>query len=215
MDISTQKQQILEAGLKHIPFDGWTLSVFEKAAADLDMDKAIVMALFPRGEADILDYFAQWADDRMMDAMADINADDLKIRARIRMAVQKRIEILTPHKEAVHMALKKMVNPQYTRMGAKITWRTADVIWTWAGDDSTDYNRYTKRGLLSGVIGATMAYWLQHNDDHDNVKTFEFLNKRIENVITIGQTTSKIIKPLEGLFKTVIKPNLKEKMGKI
>ena len=215
MDISTQKQKILEAGLKHVPFDGWTLDVFEKATTHLKMDKAIVIALFPRGVADILDYFAEWADDQMMVALKDIKQDDLKIRARIRMAMEKRINILTPHKEAVSLAFKKMLNPQYSRMGAKITWRTADKIWTWAGDESTDYNRYTKRGLLSGVIGATMAYWIRQNDDFDNTKTFAFLNNRIENIVKVGQKTSMIVKPLEVFFNTVIKPNIKDKMGKI
>ena len=89
------------------------------------------------------------------------------------------------------------------------------MIWTWAGDDATDYNRYTKRGLLSGVIGATMAYWLQQNDDATNAKTFAFLNNRIENVVTIGQNTSKVIKPVEGFIKNVLKPTIKSKMGKI
>jgi len=215
MDIDTQKQKILEEGLKHVAFDGWTLSVFEQAAEALDMDKAIVIALFPRGEADLMDYFALWADGQMMAALADIKPDDLKIRARIRMAMEKRIEVLSPHKESVRMAFKKLVMPQHARMGAKMTWRTADVIWTWAGDTSEDYNRYTKRGLLSGVIGATMTYWLQQDDDFDNAKTFAFLNNRIENVVNVGQTASKIIKPLEGLLNTVIKPTLKSKMGKI
>ena len=215
MDINTQKQKILEAGLKHVPFDGWTLDVFEKAATDLNLDKAIVIAVFPRGIMDILDYFAQWADDNMMFALNNINVDDLKIRARIRMAMEKRIEVLTPHKEAVSLAFKKMLHPQYSRMGAKITWRTADLIWKWAGDESTDYNHYTKRGLLSGVIGATTTYWLRQEDDFSNQKTFAFLNNQIENVVRAGQTTSKIIKPIEGFFKTVIKPNFKEKMGKI
>jgi ubiquinone biosynthesis protein COQ9 len=215
MDISTEKTKILEAGLTHVPFDGWTLDVFEKAAESQNMDKAMVMAVFPRGIADILDYFAVWADNKMLDALKDVKTDDLKIRACIRTAMEKRIEILTPHKEAVSLAFKKMMHPQYARMGGKITWRTADVIWTWAGDNSTDYNRYTKRGLLSGVIGTTMTYWLRQDDDFDNAKTFAFLNNRIENVVKVGQTTSKIIKPLEGFYNTVVKPNIKNKMGKI
>jgi ubiquinone biosynthesis protein COQ9 len=214
MNIEQQKQQILEEGLKHVPFDGWTVETFETACDALKIDKELVIALFPRGEADFIDYFAQWADQKMMDALQSVNTEDLKIRATIRTAVEKRIEILSPHKEAVQMAFKKLLMPQHARLGAKVTWRTADVIWTRAGDQSTDYNRYTKRGLLSGVIGATMTYWLQQNDDADHAKTFAFLNNRIENVVMIGQSTSKIIKPVEGFINGVIKPTIKSKMGK-
>lgn len=211
MDIELQKQQVLEAGLKDVPFDGWTLATFENAADKNDMDKNLVMALFPRGERDLMDYFGQWADEKMMDALKDVHQDDLKIRARIRMAVEKRIEILSPYKESVNACFKKLLLPHNARLGAKITWRTSDIIWKWAGDTSTDYNRYTKRGLLSGVIGSTMAYWLHQDNEADNVKTLNFLNARIENVLFVGQNTSKIIKPLETLFKNFIVPNIKNR----
>lgn len=213
MDIKETQTHIFEAGLKNVPFDGWTLQAFEQAAETEGTDKALVMAVFPRGEMDILDFYAQWADDKMMMALADVHPDDLKIRARVRMAVEKRIEILTPHKEATRMAFKKLLMPNFARTGAKMTWRTADVIWNWAGDESTDYNRYTKRGLLSGVIATTMTYWLQNNDE-DNQKTYDFLSARIENVLFIGKNTSKIVKPLEGIVKNFIVPNIKSKMDK-
>lgn len=214
MTIEQTQYALLEEALKNIPFDGWETTTFEKAAVALDMDVQIVAAVFPRGIQDYLDCFASWADQKMLDALSDINSDDLKIRARIRMAVEKRIEALIPHKESVRMALKKYMNPQYARGGAKITWRTADVIWNWAGDNSTDYNRYTKRGLLSGVIGTTMAHWLR-DETGDTASTFEFLNNRIENVVSIGQNSSKIIKPVEGFIKNIVMPTVKSKMDKI
>ena len=37
---------------------------------------------------------------------------------------------------------------------------TVDAIWYAAGDSATDFNFYTKRGLLAAVYGATMLYWL-------------------------------------------------------
>jgi len=92
-----------------------------------------------------------------------------------------------------------------------MTWRTADVIWTWAGDTSDDYNKYTKRGLLSGVIASTMTYWLQDQSD-DLVKTRDFLNNRIENVLFVGKNVGKIVKPLESIVKNFIVPNIKSKI---
>jgi len=214
MSIEQTQYALIEEALKNIPFDGWEAATFENAALALDMDVMIVSAVFPRGPQDYLNAFSAWADHKMIEALADININDLKVRARIRMAVEKRIEILSPYKESVRMALKKYMNPQYARGGATITWRTADVIWNWAGDDATDYNRYTKRGLLSGVIATTMAHWLR-DESGSTESTFEFLNNRIENVISIGQNTSKVIKPLEGFIKNVVMPTVKSKMNKI
>lgn len=213
MDIHQTKQTVFEAGLKDVPFDGWSLSVFEKAAEKLGHDPLMAEALFPRGERDLMDYFALWADDQMLAALADTDIADMRIRDRVKTAVETRIAILNPHKESVSLCFKKLLNPNYTRLAAKLTWRTADVIWTWAGDTATDYNRYSKRALLSGVISTTMAYWL--NDSSDNhTKTLHFLDRRIENVLFIGKTTGKIISPIAGLanrFAMPCNPFKKEK----
>jgi ubiquinone biosynthesis protein COQ9 len=105
------------------------------------------------------------------------------------------------------------MNPQNSRKGIDVTWKTADVIWNWAGDTSDDYNRYTKRGLLSGVIGTTMAYWMRDESDNHE-KTKAFLNDRIENVIFVGQNLSKVLNPIESAIKNFIMPSIKSKMNK-
>lgn len=200
------KTEILEAGLKDVAFDGWSVAVFERAAEKLGYESEMVEALFPRGERDLMDYFAQWADDKMLKILADTDQTDMRIRDRIRIAVETRIAILNPHKEAVNTCFKKLILPQNARLATSMTWRTADTIWDWAGDTSDDYNRYTKRGLLGGVIGTTMAYWLQDSSD-DHEKTLEFLSNRIENVLFVGKNAGKIISPLARFADRFIVPH--------
>lgn len=206
MDLENAKNTILEAGLKDVPFDGWTLSVFENAATKAGYEAAMVEALFPQGERDLMDYFAKWADDKMLEILVKTETDGMRIRDRIKIAVETRIAVLNPHKEAVRMCFKKLILPQNARMAASLTWRTADVIWQWAGDTSEDYNRYTKRGLLSGVLSTTMAYWLQDQSDNHE-KTISFLDKRIENVLFIGKNAGKIISPLARFADRFIVPH--------
>ena len=159
-----------------------------------------------RGERDLMDYFAVWADDKMLAAVSGTDIADMRIRDRIRIAVETRIAILNPHKEAVNLCFKKLLMPQNARLAASMTWRTADVIWMWAGDVSDDYNRYTKRGLLSGVLGTTMTYWLQDQSDN-HYKTLEFLQRRIDNVLFVGKNASKIISPLARFADRFIVPH--------
>ena len=88
-------------------------------------------------------------------------------------------------------------------------WQTADIIWEWAGDTATDYNRYTKRGLLVTVIGSTTFYWLTKSDaSMEDVD--QFLRARIENVLKVGQAASKLkdvksfaeAMPIKNFFKS-------------
>jgi ubiquinone biosynthesis protein COQ9 len=55
-------------------------------------------------------------------------------------------------------------------------------MWHAAGDASSDYNFYTKRGLLAGVYTATLMCWLNDNSD-DFADTWAFLDRRVAEVL--------------------------------
>ena len=57
-------------------------------------------------------------------------------------------------------------------------------MWRAAGDTSSNFSYYTKRALLTGVYGATLAYW--YSDASEGHKaTWTFLDNRIDNVMQI------------------------------
>ncbi|HCM84019.1 MAG TPA: COQ9 family protein [Rhodospirillaceae bacterium] len=77
--------------------------------------------------------------------------------------------------------------------------KLCDAIWYEAGDHSTDFNYYTKRGLLALVLGSTVVYWLQDESD-DFERTEEFLEARIENAMQAGKIAGSV-KNLGSLFE--------------
>ncbi|MGE3624666.1 MAG: COQ9 family protein, partial [Bdellovibrionales bacterium] len=70
-------------------------------------------------------------------------------------------------------------------------WHAADLIWWDAGDTATDYNHYSKRILLSGVIASTTLYWM-NGGSADFEKTEAFLQNRISDVLKAGGFLAKI-----------------------
>lgn len=188
----TIKTRIIESALPDIPFDGWTRAVLEKAALGAGYDAAMVRAVFPYGEKDAVRYFAHMADEAMLAKLGDASPD-MKIRARIALAVRTRFEWLEEQREAERLAIAYWARPLRKIEGAKIVWSTADKIWRWAGDTATDYNRYTKRVLLSGILTATALYWL-NDDSHDHADSWAFLDRRIDNALAIGKIAGKFKK---------------------
>jgi len=185
------QDDILAAALPDVVFDGWSWDVICDAAVRAGHSVNIARAVFPEKMIGVQDHFADWADRAMLDALKDVTPEDLRVRDRIRVAVLARFEVLNPHKDAMNQSLHFWLWPMRKPRAAKITWRTADVIWNWAGDDARDYNRYTKRGLLSGVIASTTMIWL--NDNADNMhKTEAFLDRCIENVMQLGKAIHKV-----------------------
>lgn len=187
------KDAILLRALNDVPFDGWTLDVIEAASKDLGYEKGTIRALFPSGLADILAHFSNWADRAMLETLRNQDRDSMRIRDRIRAHVLARLQVLEPHKEAVNLSLEYYKIPTRQPQAAKMVWKTADIIWNACGDTTTDYNHYTKRALLSGILGSTTLVWLR-DENTDNSKTIVFLDKRIENVMQFGKIMGKLKK---------------------
>lgn len=189
--ITAQRDLILENILPDVPFSGWTWPGVVTAAEKAGLDPAMAAAVFPGGLPDIVAHFSDWADRRMMDGLADIDPQSLRIRDRVATAVEMRLVALAPHREAVRAALSYWTMPPRGVRAGGVVWRTADRIWDWAGDTATDYNRYSKRALLCGVIGSTTLAWLGDRGG-DMAATRAFLSRRIENVMQIGKFIGKI-----------------------
>lgn len=185
------KSEILEKALPLIAFDGWSDILLDNATKDAGYEVDMHRAVFPEGIEDLIDYFSLWCDDKMLAALKAENTDELRTHEKVELAVEKRLEILKPHKEAIASATKYWAVPPRGLHAKRILWRSADKIWDWAGDTATDYNRYTKRGLLVLVMSSTFAYWLTRKEN-DLMMTKAFLNERIRNVLFIGKGIHKL-----------------------
>ena len=191
------KQNIIQKALPNIVFYGWNWQSIEDAAVAEGHSAALAHSLFPDGMVDVLVEFSTYADEQMLKALKDVCPDDMRIRDRVKAGVRKRLEILEPHKEAVRESLGILAKPSLKPRAAKMIWTTADAIWNWAGDTATDYNHYTKRGLLSGILVSTMLVWIDDASE-DKEKTQNFLDRRIDNVVFWGPKIGKVLRRVKS-----------------
>ena len=176
------RRAILAAALERAPFEGWTRLMLAAAAKDGGVDRATSAAAFPRGVADILAFWSEAMDADMTAAMAGPDFAKLRVRDKVAFGLSKRLDILRPHKETARRAAATLALPVFAPVGARLAWKTADAIWRALGDKSTDFNFYTKRGILTGVWTSTFARWLA-DDTKDEAPTKKFLAARIENIM--------------------------------
>jgi ubiquinone biosynthesis protein COQ9 len=64
-------------------------------------------------------------------------------------------------------------------------------MWRAAGDTATDFNYYSKRGLLAGVYGATLLFWLEDNSE-ERAESWAFLERRIADVMKVPRVLSRL-----------------------
>ena len=163
-------------------FDGWTGKAVDTAATQLGVDQAQARLAFPKQPAEMVDAYIQGVDAAMEAHFTPDRIAAMKVRDRIRSLVWFRLETMGPAREAVRTGLSILAMPPNLALGARIGWRSADLMWRIAGDTATDYNHYTKRAILAGVYGSTLLAWL---DDQTEgwTETSAFLDRRLAGVM--------------------------------
>src|SRR5579863_7409027 len=159
------RDAVLAALLPNIPFDGWSTRALRQAVARVGLDPAEAASLFPAGPRDAVAWFSHWADRQTMAALDPTALAGMKIHERVATAVEVRLRILAPRREAVRRSLALLSEPQNLPLGARLLYDAVDAIWYAAGDRATDFNFYTKRALLAGVYAATTLYWLDDRSE--------------------------------------------------
>ena len=206
--------KLMLTAMPNVAFDGWSNSTFVVACREANISERKARLFCPRGALDLAVAFHKWGDEQFKTAFTKKKISELKVREKIRKAVELRIK-LASDKEVVRRGIALFALPIYAFEGSRLIWDTSDLIWELIGDNSEDYNWYSKRAILSGVYASTVLYWLGDNSEGSE-ETWHFLDRRIEDVMKFETAkaqlkTNKFTKEFSGLtekfLKTIKRPS--------
>jgi ubiquinone biosynthesis protein COQ9 len=190
------EQQLLDEALKLAPVHGWTWRTAKLAGEALGFSSGETELLIPHGPADLVALLSRRHDARAMAVLAEVHASNLKIRERIRRALEARLDAAAADEPATRRWAGHLVLPQNLALGARLAWESADLLWRWAGDIATDENHYSKRMILGGILQAATAVRIASGRQ----AAMEFVDRRIDNVMTFEKWKStNSFKPGEWL----------------
>lgn len=173
------EQAVLDAAVQRAPALGWNGRMVRAACEANGLSRGDEELLFPNGARDLAALLSRRHDDRAMASLGEVDPKSLKIRERIARAVSARLEAGAADLEATRRCAAFLALPTNADLGLKLAWETADLLWNWAGDTATDWNHYSKRAILSGIlIPALTMRWFDGKDAAD-----AFVARRIENVM--------------------------------
>lgn len=173
------EQSVLDAALDLAPTLGWNSRMVRRACAANGLSLGDEELLLPNGARDLAALLSRRHDDRALADLAGVEATSLKMRERIARAVSVRMEAGAADLEATRRCAAFLALPTNADLGLQLTWEAADHLWRWAGDTATDWNHYSKRTLLSGIlIPALTLRWFDSKDAAE-----AFVAARIENVM--------------------------------
>ncbi len=81
-----------------------------------------------------------------------------------------------------------------------MTWNNADNFWSIIKDQSTDFNYYSKRCILSVIYTKTLIFWVDDQSENNKL-TEEYLKQQISNTLKIGKCKKKIVTGIENIAK--------------
>ena len=189
------QEQWLDTLLPLIRDMGWTSRSIKIAAEQAGLDAADQALAAPDGVDSLIEAFLARGDRAMLAAIEAADLPTLRVRDRVALAVMAWLDALADHKPAFRRALGRGLMPFRVPKATERTWDLADAVWTGIGDTSTDYNKYTKRGLLASILPPVTLYWLNEDDDE---KVRAFLDRRIDTVMRVGGSFGKLLKRFTG-----------------
>lgn len=189
-------------------FDGWGEAARDAAADALGVDRDVALLAFPGGAVEMIAAWFAHIDAAMLAALPPEQLATMKIREKIAALVEARLDAVAADREALRRALAILAMPQNIARAAKLGWHAADVMWHAAGDTATDYNHYTKRTILAGVYGATVAVFLDDESDRF-ADTRAFLARRIEGIMRFEKAKAGF------LGRTQHRPSLSRFIGRL
>ena len=176
------EQRVLDEALRLAPETGWNGRLVARAAAAAGLSAGDAELLLPHGAKDLAALATARHLERAFERLEGIDPVALKVRERIRVAVQAKIEGTVDDGPALRNLAGFLCLPQNLPLALALLWKSADAIWRWAGDTAVDENHYSKRAILSAILATTLAVRMTSGktaaDHHldariDNVMSFE------------------------------------------
>ena len=185
-----KKEDILKKAKKIVSIEGWSSEIFSKLQKQ-NIEKNDLFYFFPDGYKDLLEYALQNINEKLEYKLKKINLINFPINKRIKKILLLRFDILNEDKEFYKKTFNHLLLPTNNKISKKSLYNSVSTMWYLAGDNSTDFNFYTKRLILSGVY--TNALFVFFSKEMKHVEENIDINlKRISKIPKIKERISFI-----------------------
>jgi len=187
-----EQKLIIDKLIRVIPFEGISDETLLKVCTNLNLPNSFCK--FQNGIYSALEYIAEDLNNSMETQLQNSNLENMKVRERIKLAIHMHLSNyakLPNYREFLKNILSFSVLPKNTYFSSKLLYKTANTVWYGIHDQSTDFNYYTKRGILAGVYLSTILFFIKdYSEDFED--TLSFLDRRINNVMIFEKLKTRL-----------------------
>lgn len=176
------RKKILNRSKKIILDHGWNVDLFNLISKNENIKIEIINTLFPKGKISLLEFFFEEINLEMTKKAKKLNLINMKLHQRIKSIILLKLKNNIKNKALLKKTFFYLCLPKNSKIATVLLFKTVDQMWFLAGDQSTDFNYYSKRAILSTIYSTTLIYWFK-NEDFE--KTEFFLDDQLKKVSKI------------------------------
>ena len=189
MNLKEIRNQILQESKPYIIKYGWNENLFLSMKNGSKFTYEEMNVVFPNGYTTLLEMYLEDINSKMTLKSQNINLIRLRVHERIRELFILRLAIMSEEKKLISKTFLNLLLPHNYKLALKNLYKTVDQMWFLAGDNSTNFNFYSKRAILASIYTGVMIHFV----NNDNIEeTIILLNKQLKRVSKIPKIKSRI-----------------------
>ena len=184
-----KKLNLLKFSKKIVIENGWNDNTFNEIIEKTNYSLNELNILFPSGFKDLLIFSLDDLNLQLEEFFNKSNLIRLPLHKRIRKILITKIHLMNKSKKFYKKIFFFLLLPHNNKLLLKQLYKSVDLIWKIAGDNSTDFNYYTKRIILSGIYSRVILNFF-NNDDL--IKIEEIIDINLNYVLKIPKFKKRL-----------------------
>ena len=196
------KSIILQKLKKIVSVEGWSEKVLKQLLQN-GVEKSDLVTFFQYDYKELLKYSLEELNKSLEKEINKINIINYSLNKRIKKILMLRFNILNNDKEFYKKTFYHLLIPSNNKIMKSSLYKSVDTMWYLAGDNSTDFNFYTKRLILAVIY--VNALFVLFNKNFDEVESNIDRNlKKISKIPKIKDRISFIKDNIPVFFKSFL-----------
>jgi len=189
------KHKILLNSIQFINEHGFSLEALSHGATASGLSSASVNGIFKNGAFDLIDFFYKNSNEKLSVYLESLVKEGkiTKKNDLIREAILYRLSLIQPYiKHWPNAMAIQTFHPENAVKSIENLLRLCDEIWYQVGDNSTDFNWYSKRLSLALIFKSTELFMIQDKTENFN-DTILFLNSRFNDLANVYKLNQEVM----------------------
>ena len=143
---------------------GWNDSLFEKIPSHHKITHEELTILFPEGYKQMLKLSLDYLNYELENTCSQYDFIRIPVHKRIKKIIITKINLMKKHKDFYRKTFYFLLIPINYKLLTAYLYKSVDLMWYISGDNSTDFNFYTKRMILSGVYSSVILHFISNDN---------------------------------------------------